>query len=538
MLDIYCNAWNVCIWIGESDDTDEAGQHPMDFIPSIVNLKLLDRMVATEGLDEKTAVSWVAFATLLRRPWFRRRWVIQEVSSSRSASVQCGSKSVNWIDFADAVQLFMVKLERIRATYDSSSLSNWDPDALNHVESTGAKAIVATTNNLLRKTENGTILNRLLNIESLVMTFLNFETTDLRDTIYALLPLASDGHLSVHNSNGQINRPSLAPDYTKSAYQVYIGFVRHCVLSSGSLDIICRHWALLVAGGQGTFLRSFSTPSFRPPNHDDPSSLPTWVGLVTGSPFGLPSRFAGRLNGDSLVGEPGHRIYNASPSREAEFRFSKVVPSTHPEYDNALFDGTLFVNGVILSHVSRVSSRVIDGTIPDECLGIAGWNGHDDVNDIPDRLWRSLVADRASDGSNSPFWYRRACMYSLKKASPVGDLNTSKLIANKSLPETVIEYLKRVQAVVWNRKFLVCQDLDDDSKSLFGLGSRYIREGDLVCILFGCSVPVILREKRLSEDSHFEFMGECYIHGKMDGEALAGMEKKTIMNATKEFNIR
>ena len=42
--------------------------------------------------------------------------------------------------------------------------------------------------------------------------------------------------------------------------------------------------------------------------------------------------------------------------------------------------------------------------------------------------------------------------------------------------------------------------------------------GDLVCVLFGCSVPVVLR-KRIGEE--YQFVGECYIHGLMDGEALA-----------------
>ncbi|KAF2180118.1 hypothetical protein K469DRAFT_797103 [Zopfia rhizophila CBS 207.26] len=170
---------------------------------------------------------------------------------------------------------------------------------------------------------------------------------------------------------------------------------------------------------------------------------------------------------------------------------------------------------------------------------MAGWNGEDDVNNIPDRLWWTLVADRASDGKNTPFWYRRACMYCLKKTNPNGDLNTSKLIANRSLPETVIEYLKRIQAIVWSRKFLVSQSLDKKPEWLFGLGSRYIKEADLVCILFGCSVPVILRKHR--EDtgaSYFEFIGECYIHGRMDGEALACMDEVSIIDGTVEFNIR
>ncbi|KAF2181282.1 hypothetical protein K469DRAFT_752834 [Zopfia rhizophila CBS 207.26] len=557
--------WIDAVCINQENDVEKShqlakmldiyydGHHAMDFIPSIVNLKLLDRMVAGEGPDKKTAISWVAFANLLRRPWFRRRWVIQEVASSRRASVQCGKKSINWIDFADAVQLFIAKVERIRAIYDSSELSKQDPDALSHVESVGATAIVSTTNNVLRKAESGMVLDRLLNIESLVMTFPHFEASDPRDTIYALLSLASDGHMSIRGESWSSITTSLVPDYTKSALQIYMEFVQHCIVSSGSLDIICRHWALPLTEREGVGVRTFSASSSWPQLANSPvmaSSFPSWIGLVTNSPFGPPSRCTGRLNGDILVGEPGRRIYNASRGRLAEIRFGKINSpedgsdraenTTHStSFNNAPFDGTLYAKGISLSRISRVSSRVVDGTISDDCLWMAGWNGEDDVNNIPDRLWRTIVADRASDGKNTPFWYRRACMYCLKKTNPNGDLNTSKLIANRSFPETVIEYLKRIQAIVWSRKFLVSQSLDKKPEWLFGLGSRYIKEADLVCILFGCSVPVILRKHR--EDtgaSYFEFIGECYIHGKMDGEALACMDEVSIIEGTVEFNIR
>jgi hypothetical protein len=42
--------------------------------------------------------------------------------------------------------------------------------------------------------------------------------------------------------------------------------------------------------------------------------------------------------------------------------------------------------------------------------------------------------------------------------------------------------------------------------------------GDLVCILFGCSVPAVLR-KHIGEE--YRLVGECYIHRLMDGESLA-----------------
>ena len=47
--------------------------------------------------------------------------------------------------------------------------------------------------------------------------------------------------------------------------------------------------------------------------------------------------------------------------------------------------------------------------------------------------------------------------------------------------------------------------------------------GDLVCILLGCSVPVVLRKQEGVEHG-YEFVGECYLHGLMDGEAMAMLE--------------
>jgi hypothetical protein len=62
-----------------------------------------------------------------------------------------------------------------------------------------------------------------------------------------------------------------------------------------------------------------------------------------------------------------------------------------------------------------------------------------------------------------------------------------------------------------NRRLLVTND------GYIGLGPMKARQGDHVCILYGCSVPVILREI----NGGFSLIGEAYVHGCMDGEALA-----------------
>jgi hypothetical protein len=119
--------------------------------------------------------------------------------------------------------------------------------------------------------------------------------------------------------------------------------------------------------------------------------------------------FTGRINGDSFVGEPSHRIYNASGGRLVSARFGKVDETGEHE-SSGFFNGILYASGIILCKVSRASSRVVDGTISDESLAVAGWTNDDDIDDIPDRVWKTLVADRASDGKNAPFWFRRACI--------------------------------------------------------------------------------------------------------------------------------
>jgi hypothetical protein len=126
-------------------------------------------------------------------------------------------------------------------------------------------------------------------------------------------------------------------------------------------------------------------------------------------------------------------------------------------------------------------------------------------------------------------------MYCLVNAGFNGDLNTSSLLSNSSLPDTVTAgYLKRVLDVTWNRKFFVCRE-SSGSEPLFGVGSWYIASGDLVCILFGCSVPVILRERKDERGNiSFLFVGESYVDERMDGEALLG---KDLGAMTATFNI-
>lgn len=57
------------------------------------------------------------------------------------------------------------------------------------------------------------------------------------------------------------------------------------------------------------------------------------------------------------------------------------------------------------------------------------------------------------------------------------------------------------------------------SQGYIGAMPQEVQSGDLVCVLFGCSVPVVLRKR--PDSNSYAFVGECYLHGFMDAEAIA-----------------
>lgn len=54
-----------------------------------------------------------------------------------------------------------------------------------------------------------------------------------------------------------------------------------------------------------------------------------------------------------------------------------------------------------------------------------------------------------------------------------------------------------------------------------GLGPKAARVGDWACIFFGHPMPYILRPV---SDGKFQFLGPCYVHGMMEGEAVERLE--------------
>jgi hypothetical protein len=88
---------------------------------------------------------------------------------------------------------------------------------------------------------------------------------------------------------------------------------------------------------------------------------------------------------------------------------------------------------------------------------------------------------------------------------------------NKKVDDGEQGFLSRMQDTTAPSK--MARRLVTTREGHVGMAPPRAQSGDAVCVLFGCSVPVVLRRRHDYEDT-WEFIGECYLHGFMNGEIL------------------
>jgi hypothetical protein len=540
MAQIYHMAERVCIWLGAGNERSDKA---MKFISKIVDLRELEDITK----EERYTAQWNDLADLMTSSWFSRRWVIQELALAKDATVHCGKAEVHWNDFRDAISLFVQHFDTIRKLFKDSKQFGHNYYAIGELDPLGAKVLVDVASNIFRKNANGDIFEPILSLETLVSTLSTFEASDPRDTIHALRNISREIHWDSSPEEAQALRNAPPkPDYSKDLLEVYTDFVRWVIETTGSLDIICRHWALP------------EKETKEPYRYPELVKLPSWVQEISESPYGRQQEgYKRRKNGDSFVGTPDRRCYNASHGKSAEAWFgvdlqqSTTSTTSEQAQSNGASNGvgsprakkprdpSLYVKGLLIDTITWVSGAIADGVIPKKCLEKGDWSGtrENEATQVPDKLWRTLVADRGADGRNPPSLYHRACLHCLVNDTPNGHINTRELL-DENRGNIARDYLKRVQAVTWNRVFLEADSQKEGVETLFGVGPPETGLKDVICILFGCSVPCILREHPHPEGgTYFELIGEAYIYGKMDGEAVTALSEEDLRDKIKVFRL-
>lgn len=515
MNEIYGKATKVCVWLGEST---EESQKAIQFIRTEV-LSLWDFDTLCGKLEH--ADHWLALINLMKRPWFSRRWVVQEISLAESGTLYCGRDWIDWKDFADAVSLF-VEVES--AGHRLSEVMQRNPqfhhirNFFGEVPGLGAALLVDATSNLFRPTKNRKRVP-ISSLENLVSHLAVFETSEERDIIYSLLAISKDTSPDAEapqDADLQGNPEVLAKlrawgrrsmqkelyrvDYDRPVIDVYKDFVAFSIRKCDpfrALDILCRPWAPPIRVQRPEAEAPSTTNHTTQPLDDRQAindervdsfeTMPSWMCSREGAALAMrehPDKKAGarmeRQNGDPLVGLPSPSPRNYSAAGDRRINLAKLKFQKRPSHYS------MFVEGFELDEILELGDPALLGNIPKAWLTLGGWRQR--AVYPPDAFWRTLVADRGPSGRNPPSFYPRACRESFHKAGIA--LDTTQFI-EESRSSVVAEFFRRVQRVIWNRRLL------RTSKNHLGLGHADAKIGDKICILYGCSVPVILRRMPL-----------------------------------------
>lgn len=498
---IYGKAEQVVVWLGvEMDDSQHAQTLLRDVAHAQVQLN--------PDLDLRSVVS------LFDREYWSRLWVVQEILHARDIVVRCGRSWLAWDDYEQASRLFQsekVSLAKIPTLVggriDSTRLITSQhrlsplqillyhgPASILHMEK--ARDLYADDS-----------FSYLLHVLRLGRTKL---ASDPKDRVYGILGILPE------NVRGR-----LKVDYQFRVKHIYIDIV-DILLGSGKVDVLCEsiHFPPLIS------------------NANLPSWVPDWsYDPMTQSLASLPLSFSA---GTSM--SPSFRFYEeylAPPTR------NKLLIA-------GVRIGTIDVHGMAVNTHSRAA---------DYCMAFLQWRvlllqrfgivcgSADDDGESRRRrvascehqrrfcvtlsLGQPIRTDADAAGTElvdkEEEWTRKCyCVFarSIKSRLPLlpidEDLEAFAEMSDDMEPEAARQFLQDSFAeYMMGRCFCIT-----DSGSL-GLGSGAMARGDVVVVPYGCSTPVLLRpEGSSSEDGseertqEYRFVGDVYIHGYMDGEAM------------------
>ncbi|KAK4100148.1 hypothetical protein N658DRAFT_140299 [Parathielavia hyrcaniae] len=381
--------------------------------------------------------------------------VVQEIALVKQATVHCGSKVVSWLDFSDVISL-----------YGSRKDIGLEGVESGHGPGQGALALSFLSNNALRKDARGNILERRWSVEVLFALLPMFEARVPHDAIFAILSIASD--------SAEFNDV----DYSQSPADLFTRVLKKTARKTRSLDMMFRSWAPDVPGDH------------RLPSFIAPASRHTYTRNT--------EKLDQRHGADGLVGPPRRPIYAATPPL-ANFPSEWLSLPRRFRGTWGCLDGayrpTIHARGVVYAVISELGEACENGTIPGGW--ISAWREKGLRGEMPE-LWRAVVAGRSHDGNAPPNWYRRA----FQEVFAGGGLGDGELSVNlpdrmkHKRPTYLTTHLDRVSACVWGRRFLISTL---ERPGYYGLVPRGAEPGDMICLLEGCSVPVVFRGKRVAE---------------------------------------
>jgi Heterokaryon incompatibility protein (HET) len=505
---IYGSSPRVLVWLGDESSDSELAIDFLERVSQEPDTAASAAYLVQTILSGDYLPQWKAVDHFWKRPWYMRTWVMQEQAVSDRIDVACGPRKLAWkvlYRFTDAI---------------TTAISSGQMDAcMPIVRRDSIRLNTKILHHLLtlRRLRKETLQGKEMQLLSVLDSTRRALASDDRDKIYGILSFVKDAIKLVPQ-----------PDYTCSTQQVYKSLVLSYINHYNRLDILVQA-----------------------------STNKKLIGLPSWTPDWSEEKRISRLN---------RRHSHSGFFHAAGDTTASIIPS--PDDDILICEGILIDSLDGLGHGGLEELRNSKYSNPDNAISIYG-----DEEATFSALWRSLISD-VRYFANSSFERAPEVMGHLfvKKCQKWENIflnegcpeyNPDKVIhpdisifevwylhnrflsiVGRPIREWAVERFDAAEAddsdIVLNASFertmkkkIYGRKLITTEKGYFGLAPKASRKTDKVCVLFGCSTPVILRSL---DEGGYQFIGECYVHGIMEGEAMKMLEKEECIK--QEFALK
>ncbi|KAL6890813.1 heterokaryon incompatibility domain-containing protein [Trichoderma evansii] len=530
MGQLYKSAYIAIVWLGPGNLDSDQG---MEFFLTLSKRRdefaeaWEKRRSRSMPADLNVAEKWRGLRDLLQRPWWRRVWTMQEFLLPSRLAFFCGTKHISHSQFSKAMYaLFCCNLDESliesnvrNAAWNRRRLRQWRERQWNKQQSTiemGLIALIAYTGDCF--------------------------VTNPKDRIYALLGLANKKDRSL------VGQPTYRSDV--SVETVYTNVVKSFIKNYESLDIIC-------------FATLFNYSNQLPEQNKITVTVPSWVPnwnirvqvfvtplLVSQSDISYIGNFHPIVNNADteypiLYAAAGYTLPECSISEDFQMTCKGIIldsidglgtTSITPLSEHSDQHDPNLISS--MSDINRYTER--------SALGFDFTQRKEQSSRLLDKLIRSMVLDRQDrylstraplDRFKAEFAHLMASRRCNRDASAYDRfynwINENEELEVRGFKLKELFWSASIATVPPN--FDLSEEREDSLPSrlndttdprkmrkrlmvteqgFVGMAPSQAKKDDIVCVLYGCRVPVLLR----SYGDHYKFIGECYVDGFMDGE--------------------
>jgi hypothetical protein len=430
------------------------------------------------GLPKRGHKRWKALSLILRRPWFWRTWVVQEVALNENVELHLGSLSFTWDELELIVCLLEGQLPQAWHLDQAVTALELPFSRINRIRLRHQRSMKALTQQIadpdLQQTTDHDSEPDLLD---LLFMSRHLGATDPRDKIYALLGLG---------------KHDVSPDYSMSPHSVYTDFALQMIglvtseaarrathgLEMTSHDLQVRR-AMVMISCAGRHNQRLS--------HKLPSWVPDWSVDLQARPL--------------IFGVGRH--FSAGGSRLGLFDWH---PDCGLQLCGKVFDTVYQVGRVKLDH----SELAVDSLAGSHAAISRWWTEAQAI--ALTRIVKSPGSTMNVDALDGLRRDLKLCRHGYYIGGEQRPSQHHSSLLDGSEPLELEHSVTRTLVLGPTRGRVMFVT----STGWLGLAPHGTKEGDVVFVAVGADVPYILRA---CEDG-YDLVGECYVQGIMDGEAM------------------